>query len=229
MKKIILTIFSVIIVVLVFFSPFFINKSFAYKRFASLKNYFGGDLRKENLSLKIQNENLKAQLSQIKGLSGLIFEGSGLSAGQFIEARIFSTYPFNVKDMVVIDKGTADGVFEGMPVVLGDDVLFGRVTEVLENSANVRTVFDSNWEFPVKISDEKVNGLFKGGNRPKISLIEKPIKQGDAVFTASKDFLRPLKIGDINEVETDGGGIFEDATIKTVYNINEIEYVRILK
>ncbi len=227
MKKIILIISIVVLVFIIFFSSLFIKKSFLTSLSNFLNHYFKTDFYKENISLKLENENLKAQIQK-----GQIFaqQDYGLSLGKkYFPARIFSTYPFNVKDVLIIDKGLSQGVKKGMTAVLDESILIGQVNDVFENSSNVRTVFDPDWQISVKIGEEKINGFFQGGNEPKITLIEKEIKVGDPVFTASKDFPLDLKIGEIKEIREKTKGVFQEAVIEAPYNVNELESIYLVK
>lgn len=229
MKKIFLIIGTVILIILTFFTAIFIRKDFINTAVSFLKSSLKGDLYQENLSLKIENENLKAQIQLIKSDNHLNNFVSSPIFINSISAKIFSTYPFNIKDVVEIDKGQNDGVKKNMIAIIGEDILFGQVINLADKSSQIRTIFDSNWQLPVKIGDQKVNGLFKGGNDPKITLIEKSVNIGDGVFVSSKDFPMNLKIGEIKDIKNDAGGIFKEAIIKTPYNLNEVERIYLIR
>lgn len=227
MKKIVLIILSGIFIILIFFTDIFIQKNGLMRGVNFVADYFKADLYKENVSLKIENENLRVQLQKDQIF---YFENSSLknSDGKYLPANIFSTYPFNVKNILTVNKGIKDGVKKGAAVVIGTDIFMGQVSDILENFSSIRTVFDPDWQIPVKIGENKINGLFKGGNDPKITLIEKAVKVGDGVFSASKDFPLHLKIGEISQINEGTGGVFKEATVQVPYNIGELENVYIL-
>ncbi len=177
--------------------------------------------------MKLENENLKAQLEKNQIFN---FQATSLDSDKkYLAADIFSTYPFNIKDVLVINKGSNDGVKKGMGVVVSSNIFIGEVLDVSLNSASVRTVFDPNWQLPVKIGENKTNGLFNGGNDPRITLIEKSVKEGDGVFLSSKDFPLNLKIGDISQIRQESGGVFKDAVVQVPYNISELDRVYLIE
>ncbi|MDI6717761.1 MAG: rod shape-determining protein MreC [Patescibacteria group bacterium] len=218
MKKIFLIPITIVLIIFTFFTGVLINKNFLIFSANFLKNYFKTDLYRENISLKFENESLKAQLQKT-----VDFEANRDSI--YISAKIFSTYPFNIKNSLLVDKGLKQGIQKNMTVLVSEGILLGRVEEASDNSSIIQTIFDSNWKMPVKIGEEKTNGLFEGGNDPKITLIEKPVKSGDVVFTASKDFLLNLKIGEIREIKQDNSGIFKEAFVDIPYSVNELNEV----
>ncbi|KKU98622.1 MAG: Cell shape-determining protein MreC, partial [Candidatus Wolfebacteria bacterium GW2011_GWE1_48_7] len=142
-----------------------------------------------------------------------------------IAANVFSTYPFNMKDTISVDRGSSDGVANAMVATVADSILLGQVTGVREHSSVVRTIFDSHWQLPVRIGPDNINGLFEGGNDPKVVLVEKQIKVGDGVFSAAKEFPMGIKIGEIKEIKEEAGGIFKEATIRTPYSIGEVRAI----
>lgn len=231
MSKSILIGLTAILVIVVFFTNFFINKNFLTANLSFSTDFLKINLAKENNSLKLENEDLKSQLQKMQTFYGSQSSNSTSTlSGNYISAEIYSSYPFNIKASITINKGSKDGVKKDMAVLAAENILLGQVSDVADDSATIRTIFDPKWQLPVKIGDNKVNGLFVGGNDPKITLIENPIKIGDAVFINSKDFPIYLKIGDIAAIQQENSGILkESATIKTIYDINGLEMVYLIK
>lgn len=228
MQKLILVGLTALLLILTFFTDVFINKTFLTASLASISDYFRIDLNKENEALKLENESLKAQLqkAQIFYTSFENSEEDKALAQKYIPAKIFSTYPFNIKGALTLNKGANQGIKKDSAVLAGEGILLGQISEVYENSSIVRTVYDPKWQLPVKVGEEKINGLFVGGNDPKITLIEKPVKIGDAIFIDSKDFPLFLKLGEIKEMREENGGVFKEvAIVKTPYNISELDTV----
>ena len=223
MKRITLISLTFGILIVTFFSGIFIPKRVFVTSSQFVRQYFKIDFYQENVLLKLQNENLKAQLQRAK--DGVVAPVDPDEQRSYVEARIFSTYPFNMKDTVTIDRGSADGIVGAMIATVSNSILLGQVVGVEEHSAVVRTIFDSRWQLPVKIGPDHINGLFEGGNDPKVILVEKPVKMGDGVFSAAKEFPMGIKIGEIKEVKADASGIFKEATIRTPYAIGDISTV----
>jgi len=105
-----------------------------------------------------------------------------------------------------------------------------QVIEVFERYSIARTIFDSNFQVPVRIGDREINGLLKGGDKIKISMIEKDkeIQVGDFVFTASAEFPYGMKLGEISEIEDFSGSAFKEAFLLPSISINELRNVLVI-
>ncbi|MEK7168341.1 MAG: rod shape-determining protein MreC [Patescibacteria group bacterium] len=193
----------------IYFTVFFIKK----------ERSFG-----ENLRFKQENENLRAQIQKLQ----LPITNHQLS-NPYLTAKVFSTYPFNIKNQITVNAGKKQGIKKLAPAVLGENILIGQVNEVFENYSVVKTIFDSNFQLPVRIGKEEINALFQGGGEPKINLIdkEKPVQAGDIVYSASSEFPYGLKIGEISEIKETSAGVFKEAILKMPFNANELREVNI--
>ncbi|MEK7163031.1 MAG: rod shape-determining protein MreC, partial [Patescibacteria group bacterium] len=131
----------------------------------------------ENARLKQENEELRAQIQKFSIFNSKL----EIPRENFFAIKVFSTYPFNIKNQISINAGEKQGIKISAPVILGKDILVGQVIEVFENYSVVKTIFDPNWQLPVRIGKDEINGLFQGGGEPKINLIdkEKPVQAGD--------------------------------------------------
>jgi len=185
-----------------------------------------GKEENENILLRRQNEELLAQIQTAR-----IFGGNReTEENSFFEAKVFSAYPFNIKNTITVSGGSNDGIAENMPALLGEDILVGRVSEVFGDYSIIQTVFDPSWQISVRIGVLETDGLLEGGNEPKAALIEKskPCEPGDVVYSASKDFPYGLKVGEVLRVEDDSAGVFKEAILKIPFNANELRSVKIL-
>lgn len=190
-----------------------------------LTNFFISKQRSfdENLRFKQENENLKAE---INCPSFIVYSSSSV-----ITAKVFSTYPFNIKNQITINIGENQGVKKMMTATVGENILLGQIINVFENYSVIQTIFDPNFQLPVRIGDRQINALFQGGNEPKATLIEKnkSIKAGDIVYSASQEFPYGLKIGEISEIRETAAGVFKEAVIKMPFSMNELRETDILR
>ncbi len=172
----------------------------------------------ENIRLKQENQDLIAQIQKIR-----LFKSDNKTA------KVFSTYPFNTKNQIVISAGKKNGAAEFSQVLMGENILVGRIIKVFDNYSVIQTIFDHDFRSPVRIGKEEIDGLLEGGNEPKITLIdkEKNIEIGSVVYSAGKDFDYGLKIGEIKEIKKSSLGSFNEASIKIPYNVNELREVMI--
>ena len=212
MRRYLLIILVIFLAVITYGTAFFIKKERSFD---------------ENVRLKQENEELKAQIQKLEiGNWKLEIPREG-----FLTAKVFSTYPFNIKNKLTINAGEKQGIKKLSVAVLEKNILVGQVVEVFENYSIVKTTFDPNWQLPVRIGEEEINGFFQGGGEPKVILIDKdkPLRLGDVVYSASQEFFYELKIGELNELRETGAGIFKEAVLKVPFNVNELREVQIIK
>ncbi len=215
MKRYIIAALIIVFAILVFFTSFFIKK----------ERFFD-----ENLQLKQENENLKVEIQKYQLSAAGIFAGAQMPAGNYISGKVFSTYPFNVKNQITINIGEQQGVKRMMPAVFGENILIGQVSEVSKNYSVIQTIFDPNWQLPVRIGDKEINGLLQGGNEPKITFIEKdkPVNAGDVVYSAKQGLPYAIKIGEISEIKESAPGVFKEAILKIPFSVGDLREIKIL-
>lgn len=227
MRKSILIGLILALIFIVFFTNFFIQRNFFNKPLNFLASFFSrGDVYEENLLLKQEIEDLKAK-AQKNQESGTMNQESD---NKYISAKIFSAYPFNIKNTLTLNAGAKQRIEKRMTATIGENILLGQIIEVFENKSVIRTIFDPQWQLPVRIGQAEIDGLLVGGIEPKITLLEKdkPLQVGDFVYSANQDFPYGLKIGEIAEIRQSSGDVFKEATFKMPYNINDLREVNIV-
>lgn len=174
-----------------------------------------------------ENEILKAKLSVLDKISQ---PTKNPHKFQKITADVFSHYPFNDRNIVVINAGAADGIAVGMPVLGENDVIFGKITAVRRTQSLVQTIFDPNWKSTVSVGASKTKALFTGGAVPKIDLIPLDVKiaKGDAVFNISPELPLKYLIGTVEEISKSSDGSWMIGTISAGINLELIESIAIL-
>jgi len=211
MKQYLVLALIVILGLAIFLGGFFISKERAFD---------------ENIQLKQENENLRAEIQKSQNLN---FALPSVADG-YVKAEVFSTYPFNVKNQITVDAGQAQGIAKLMPAVFGENILLGQVTDVSNKYSVIQTIFDPNWQLPVRIGDKQINGLLQGGSEPKITFIEKDkeVNAGDVVYSAKQGFPLNLKVGEISEIRESAPGMFKEAVLKAPFNVADLREIEIL-
>ena len=117
---------------------------------ASVSDFFSAifqiqNLKAENESLKLQNQDLAAQVAQLLELKT---ENETLrNALQIGLEKDFRLVLSEVtskevdQDVILINKGSKDGLAPGMPAVSEQRVLVGKITEVGDNFSKVTLIF----------------------------------------------------------------------------------------
>lgn len=169
------------------------------------------DLRAENRQLRLENEALQQDVvglaqarERVTQLEEALKIPSGAAYGDRLAANIVHRDASAFTDVVSIDKGTDDGVHEGMVVISTKGTLMGTVTESLGKQSFVRLITDSKSRVAAQIQETKADGIIKGTANRQLSfeLAQAEIKVGDTIITSSLTGRYPegLPIGKVTEV-----------------------------
>lgn len=188
-----------------------------------------------NQSLILENESLKAELSELKSVKDQLVK----NPPEVLNAWVYARYPFNFKNELLISAGEKNGVLVGQPVTVaapggGEEnyrrVILGKVIRVFEESALIRTVFDAGFQVSVRTGEEGMRALFSGGLEPKVTLIPKNAKvlPGDSVWSVDPDYPVGTAIGSLLEVRLSPDHTSQEATVILPYEISDIRVVQII-
>lgn len=151
------------------------------------------------------------------------------NAREVLVAQIYSTYPFNHRNLLTINAGSEDGVSVGMPVTADGNFLLGQITEVSEKTSVARTIFDQDFSLSVRLGNNKTDALLAGGQTPKLTLLEKSaeIQEGDPVYSSGTGVPYGLKIGLVGTIKNLLASSFKEADLQLPYQINNLREVAI--
>jgi cell shape-determining protein MreC len=182
-----------------------------------------GDASAPNLAA--QNDALKAQLAIYQAAASQLPQASPQNE---IRAMVYSRYPLNFKNEILVNAGLTDGVATGTAVVF-QGMLIGRVLQAFPHEALIQTVFDSGFEIPVRVGSSGYDGLFEGGPYPKVGSIAKTasLNDGDVIYAAAPGLPYGVPIGSVSATSTSGDSLFTEAAISFPYDMNNIQTVSI--
>lgn len=224
MKKIIIIGVFALVIVLLIATPFFITKP--QRTLDTITQMFSmPSILDEVVALKKENSDLQGQLTSLQSSYPLPQDS------QYLYARVFSLYPFNIKNRIYINLGEKEGSVIGQPVMFSKTVLLGQISAVYGDSSEVITIFDPAYSLPVKIGKNGVDGLLTGGVAPEVGLIDKTkqVSAGDDIYSASKDLPYGLLIGSVKSVGEDSTGAFLKAQISLPYALSDVVDVYVLR
>lgn len=182
---------------------------------ARLGEYFTtvSSLSRENEALKraaveraeqlAQAEQLRVENEQLRRLMGARdrFGSQALLVQVTYESRDRFTHK------LVIDKGAADGLKPGQPVIDALGVV-GQVTRAFPMTSEVTLITDKEQTVPVQIMRNGLRGVAYGGVEPgtldlRFMASNADINQGDVVVTSGLDGVYPigLPVGSVTRVE----------------------------
>lgn len=177
-------------------------------------------------ALRQENAALKARIGGLEALPTLVQK----EREAYVSAKIFSSYPFNNRNEIVINAGGDAGILVGMPVTLGGTILVGTVVRVSDGSSVVQTVFDPNWSLAVRIGRNETDGLMRGGQTPRVTMIdkEKEVREGEDIFSASELYPYGLRVGGLGKPVDSTLSTLEEAPVKFDYDLSNVRELQII-
>lgn len=197
------------------------------------------DTRKENDTLRKMVDNLRAKTVRLEELEREnrrlreLLDFKQEISTPMLPAEIIATSPTPWMDTFVVDKGTRDGVQQGMPVVSER----GIVGYILKTTRFVSTVMVlTHYNCRVDAIDQRtrshgvVGGLLEGQCRFFNVLRSEDISEGDLVVTSGfgDRFPRGLLIGVIHKIKKRPFGLFQEAEIVPSVDFSKLEEVYVL-
>lgn len=150
---------------------------------------------------------------------------------QFLTARVIGSD----NETLTINKGRRDGVKENQ-ICLSGNLYLGKVYEVSENMAKIKLPTFSDERLLVKIADGKNSGTVgkglltgKGLGVMKIEqiLVKENIGSGNLVLANVEG--GDLLVGKVEEVVKQKDEVFKTATVKRLFNPEELETVFLIR
>ena len=157
-----------------------------------------------------------------------------------VPAPVIARDPAGVLHSIVLGLGTDDGVKVGH-VVLSDQGLVGRVSEVGTNYSKVLLVTDSSSVVSALVQGSRATGIVRGQFGDSLImdwlLQTEPVKEGDVVITAGLGigeelrslYPKGLVIGTIAQVQTAEAAAYNRAIITPAVDLRRLEHVLVVK
>lgn len=134
---------------------------------------------------------------------------------------------------VIIDRGSVDGVREGMPVVAAAGVV-GRVVRVADNSSRLLLLTDHASAMAATVQRSCARGVVvgKAGGLCSLEFSQRgeDVKVGDVVVTSGIGgvFPKGLPIGEVTMVKKGEYGIFQSVDLRPYVAMSRLEHVLVL-
>ncbi len=177
---------------------------------------------------KFELAEIKAQNTRLKKL----LDFKDVSLYPVVSANVIGASPSMLRSQVVIiDKGGADGITEGMPVASYDGIV-GRILLVGEKSSEVLLITDPVSAVDAYIHRTRARGIVKGtGSGCVMEYIENKsdVSVGDKVISSGKDgfFPKGVIIGTVTDISPNGS--FISAGVSPHVDLNSLEEVVIIQ
>jgi rod shape-determining protein MreC len=157
-----------------------------------------------------------------------------------VPATVIARDPTGVLHSIVLGLGSDDGVKVGH-VVLSDQGLVGRISEVGTNYSKVLLVTDSSSVVSALVQGSRATGIVRGQFGDSLImdwlLQTEPVKEGDVVITAGLGigeelrslYPKGLVIGTIAQVQSAEAAAYNRAIITPAVDLRRLEHVLVVK
>jgi rod shape-determining protein MreC len=185
------------------------------------------------LSQAVENKNLwhETELANAR-LRDLIDFQKNISE-RVVAAEVIGIDPSAWFKTVIIDKGEADGITRGLPVVILQGIA-GQVIEVSNHYSKVMLIVDSNSAVDSLVQRTRARGIIKGEStdqcRLDYVLRKNDVRIGDTIVSSGLDGVYPkgLRIGYVSQVIEHDADIFHEVIITPFVDFEKLEEVLVI-
>jgi rod shape-determining protein MreC len=203
-------------------------------------------LREDNSRLQTENDRLTLENVRLREQAIAGQQAEKLLTLQrtvpfeSVPAPVIARDPAGVLHSIVLGLGTDDGVKVGH-VVLSDQGLVGRISEVGTNYSKVLLVTDSSSVVSALVQGSRATGIVRGQFGDSLImdwlLQTEPVKEGDVVITAGLGigeelrslYPKGLVIGTIAQVQTAEAAAYNRAIVTPAVDLRRLEHVLVVK
>ncbi len=203
-------------------------------------------LRRDNQALATRVQQLAAETRRLESvgvqndqLTRLLGVRASLDYDT-LAAEVIGRQISPTERIVVLDRGTEDGVAVGDPVLGGEGALIGSVMEAAANRSVVLLLNDTRSVVIGLIESSRATGEVDGRLSGPLAMINIPttdaVVVGDRVVTAGLDlggdirspFPRGLLIGRVVDVRTDPNTVVQTALLEPAATLEKLEYALVI-
>lgn len=199
------------------------------------------ELQRENLRLKTellqarvklqQQDFLSAENARLKG----ILSTTESSTHNLVLAQVIGTDTNPLKQIVVLNKGTADGVKIGQTVIDENGIL-GQIIHTYTNTSRLMLITDEQQSVSVVVARTGQRAMVSGGGRLDALSLDYIFKTadvvvGDELISSGLGERIPAgyKVGTIKNIDTTRTDNFADISVTPAANFLNSSYVLILQ
>lgn len=189
-------------------------------------------LRKQNAQLRLrvaQLEEARLENDRLRGLLDVPLAKDQKSLGAHVIGRQSNSW----EGVITIDRGTADKVKSGMPVI-GPKGLLGQTVGVTRHTARVQLITDPLSRVAAMVQSTRAQGIVRGSLEGRLSLDfvsrNTTVTAGDMVITSGMGGVYPkgLIIGEVTSVKSEPSALYKSITIEPPAGIGGLEEVAVL-
>jgi rod shape-determining protein MreC len=197
------------------------------------------DLSEKNATLRRRLNLLETEAASLRELAAAneqaasLLDAVGDDAGRFLPAAAVLRDPSPTRHEVVIDRGAAEGVAIGQPVLGAGATLIGVIADVDAHRSRVRLLSDQDSAVTAVVQQSRLTGALTGaktGLSLEFIAVDAPVATGDLVLTSDLGGLLPggLLIGRVASVDAHGQELFATIRVEPLADYARIEQVLVL-
>ena len=198
---------------------------------SGIDSYFG--LKDKNQQLILENRKLKAIELKYKNQN---FENKSLESNSITNANVIFNSINKNKNIMVIDKGTNEGINEEMGVISSEGVV-GIIKSVTENYASIISLLNIDLKVNAILKNSSTIGsiTWDGLNSKILNLNDIPlsssIKIGDTIVTGGMSFYFPkgIPIGTIINYDNSSLEGYYEIDVSVFNNFSSISNLYVLE
>lgn len=213
----------------------------AAKAFLAKEDYLHlVDVNKKNRKLMLsldrlafENALLTERLKHFERLESLL-SFPKVSMIPFEAARIIGRDTLGRVKLLIINKGSTDGLKENFPVITHRG-LVGRVVRVSRFASKVLMITDVRSAVDAVVQETRDQLVASGSNTPSLEVrylsVGSDVTEGERVISSGLGGVYPkgLLIGVLSNIRKDGPSLFLSAHLEPAVDLNGIEEVLVLK
>lgn len=190
-------------------------------------------LRTELGALRLRNAQLESRAAEADRLAGLLGFRDAHAEVQMLAARVIGATPDPSSHMVLIDRGSRDGVRRDMGVITPEGVV-GKVFAVYPDTSQVLLLTDKESGVGALLGDSRAQGPVRGTGEPLLGLEyisnEIKVEPGERILTSGQDriFPKDLPVGTVQQVQPDRHSPFQKISVRPAARLDGLEEVMVL-
>ncbi len=195
------------------------------------------DLLRENERLKIELLIYQRKQQQMAALAAenvrlrQLLNGKDMLQDKVLIAELVGVSPNPLSHIVMINRGSREGVYEGQPV-LDAFGLMGQIVEVDENTSRVLLISDSTHAIPVQVNRNGARAIAEGtGDLNQLSLrhvsINADIREGDILVSSGLGERFPVgyPVAEVAQVVRNSGQAFARVIARPMARLDRSRHV----
>lgn len=197
------------------------------------------ELSAENASLRQQVSQLEADVATLREQqistqqAAALLKAVGPNAKDFITASVVLRDPAPGHQTALLDRGSADGVKVGQPVLSAGATLAGVIVDVGPHRSRVRLLIDRDSSVAALVQSSRTPGAASGtGDGIRLDFVQEgaPVTPGDLVLTSALGGKLPagLLIGRVHTVTAHPSDLFEQVTVEPLADFLRLERVLVM-